>query len=147
MLNSSVWVPVATLGPLGYTIASGTIGSLVGLIIVWFESFLPLSMHLPFIGISIVSSFYIIAYAAQHFTCHDPKEIIIDEVIGCMIAFYGIPLTFWPTVWCFLLFRFFDITKIFGIRNIEKLSTNSWTILADDIVAALFANLCVRLFL
>lgn len=147
MLNSSICVSVATLGPLGYKVASGTLGSLVGLAFVWLVSFLPSFMHLPLIGIGIGSSLCIIGYAAQHFSCHDPKEIIIDEVIGCMIAFYGIPLTMWPIFWCFLLFRFFDISKICGIRYIENLSTGSWTILADDIAAALFTNLCIRFFL
>jgi phosphatidylglycerophosphatase A len=44
----------------------------------------------------------------------------------------------------FGLFRFFDILKPLGIRRIENLP-GGWGIVLDDVLAAIYANLALRL--
>jgi phosphatidylglycerophosphatase A len=139
---------IATLGPLGYRVGSGTLGSLVGLLLVWVSTywFSPF-MQAGIVLVAIGSSFVIVALAARHFTSQDPKEIILDEVVGCLVAFYGIPLTFSSALIGFSLFRFFDISKTCGVGYIERTCKGSWGIVLDDLFAACLANVCTRLLL
>ncbi len=76
----------------------------------------------------------------------DPSCIVIDEVAGVMIAFFMLPLTpavLWIT---FFLFRAFDMFKIYPAGKFEKLP-GSIGIMADDIVAGLYANIIMHLAL
>ncbi len=80
------------------------------------------------------------SYAAKG-SAEDPPEVVIDEVAGMWIALYGhAPGYFIPALG---LFRIFDIVKPFPIRNAEKLP-GGIGIMADDIIAGIFANLLLR---
>ena len=74
----------------------------------------------------------------------DPKEVVIDEISGQFIAMLGCVQSekstyiFLSLLLSFVLFRFFDITKIGPIKRFENLP-NGIGIMADDIVAGLFA--------
>ena len=76
----------------------------------------------------------------------DPGKVVIDEVVGQFIAL--IPLTFvlreawWPIIFAFLLFRFFDIVKPYPARKFEALH-GGLGIMADDIVAGVYAAMVV----
>jgi phosphatidylglycerophosphatase A len=73
----------------------------------------------------------------------DPKQTVIDEMIGVWIAILGMPLT-WP--WLlggFVLFRFFDIAKPLGIRQLEAIK-GGWGIMLDDVLAGVYANLVLQ---
>ena len=68
----------------------------------------------------------------------DPQFVVIDEVAGVWIA-----LLFCPAEWshgliCLILFRLFDITKPFPVRQLEKLP-EGWGIVFDDVAAGLYA--------
>jgi len=97
----------------------------------------------------------------------DPGEIVVDEFAGQAVTFLAIgflvsakcPLgtglaieTFstrqiWITaVLGFLLFRVFDIAKPWPIRRFEKLP-EGWGILADDLMAGLYAGIALLLCL
>ena len=66
----------------------------------------------------------------------DPKEVIIDEFIGQFIALIFIPNSILGLLLSFLLFRFFDITKLYPVNKAEKIP-GAIGVLADDIVAGL----------
>jgi phosphatidylglycerophosphatase A len=83
----------------------------------------------------------------------DKKEIVIDEVVGQLIA--SAPLIFVTNnnlshlnsiLLSFLFFRFFDIVKPFPINKFDKIN-NTFGIIFDDILAGLFAALVVTLIL
>jgi phosphatidylglycerophosphatase A len=74
----------------------------------------------------------------------DPSEVVIDEFGGQFIVLlatidtdnnYYIALSLFLS---FVLFRFFDITKIGPIKKTEKLK-GGYGIMADDILAGIFA--------
>ena len=49
----------------------------------------------------------------------DPGFLVIDEVVGVMIALWHLPLV-WPVMICgFFLFRAFDMFKIYPINKLE----------------------------
>ena len=85
--------------------------------------------------------------AARESGRKDPGFVVIDEVAGVWITL--LPLTFLPMSlgrpdWkhilaALLLFRLFDITKPFPVRQLEKLP-EGWGIVFDDVAAGLYAG-------
>ena len=85
----------------------------------------------------------------------DPREIVIDEFAGQSVTFLAFSVMAGENistrqVWLaaaagFVLFRFFDIVKPWPIRRLEKLPAG-WGILCDDLLAGLYAGLCLLVF-
>lgn len=76
----------------------------------------------------------------------DPGIIVIDEVAGMLISVCGLPLT-WPVaLGGFFLFRLFDIVKPFPARRLEHVP-NGWGVMADDVMAGIYAWLVLRAIL
>lgn len=86
----------------------------------------------------------------EQFWGHDPKRVVIDEVVGVWICLLGVPDTanvmrFWIyVVLAFALFRLFDILKPFGIRKAEALP-GGWGVMMDDILAGFFGLIVMNL--
>ena len=137
---------IATVGGLGYfPIASGTVGSLIGLALIWILSGSPTQQivgTLAAIGLGLWSA----GPAAKAMKDPDPHPIIIDEVAGMMLALALLPAR-WPVYLAgFLLFRLLDILKPGPIRWVERLP-GSWGIMLDDLLAGLGANILLRVVL
>lgn len=71
----------------------------------------------------------------------DASEVVIDEVAAIWLVFAALPLS--PSGWFagFVLFRLFDILKPWPIRAIERRFKGGTGVMADDVVAAIFAIL------
>ncbi|MBD3272453.1 MAG: phosphatidylglycerophosphatase A [Elusimicrobia bacterium] len=141
-----VCVLTATLGGAGYVPkASGTLGTFIGLLICLFlptSTVLYLVLTVAVIAVSIPVSFR----AEQFFGRDDDRRIIIDELAGFMVAVAFIPKTFLLYGCAFVLFRFFDITKIVFIDRTQKLPVGIGVV-ADDVLAGLYANFILQLCL
>lgn len=72
---------------------------------------------------------------------HDPQFVVIDEVAGQWIALLGSHANWRHALIALVLFRLFDITKPFPVRQLEALP-EGWGIVLDDVGAGLYA-LCV----
>ena len=123
--------------------APGTFGSAVGLALWWL---LPAS---PVVQIAaIVMLFGLGAWsgtiAERHFHTEDPGPVVIDEVMGMLITMFMMPVDWTAAIAGFLLFRLFDIVKPFPARRFEKLPGGTG-IMADDAMAAVYANVALRL--
>jgi phosphatidylglycerophosphatase A len=136
---------VATGFHLGrFPYAPGTVGSLAGLLL-----FLPLrhlqwTIHLSIAGFLFAVGTYTAGIAERGLACRDPSAVIIDEIAGCWIAVLAIPPHLLPLLIAFVLFRLFDIWKPFPADRAQKLP-GGWGVMLDDLVAGVYANLCVRL--
>ncbi len=76
----------------------------------------------------------------------DPGIIVLDEVVGVLIALAGLPMT-WPVaISVFFLFRAFDMFKIYPINRLEALP-GGWGIMLDDVMAAVYTNIIMRIAL
>jgi len=76
----------------------------------------------------------------------DPGFLVIDEVVGVMIALWHLPLV-WPVMICgFFLFRAFDMFKIYPINKLEALP-GGWGIMLDDCMAGAYTNIILRIAL
>jgi phosphatidylglycerophosphatase A len=73
----------------------------------------------------------------------DAREIVIDEVAGFLLTTIFFPFT-WLTLGAgFCLFRFFDILKPPPIKKIEGITRGCLGIVLDDLVAGVYALVCV----
>ena len=137
---------LAEVPPIGSAkYAPGTLASLVALIIgYYFLITLNLTSYLLFIFIFIIFSYFLCEIHIKKHNKKDPKEIVIDEFAGQFIALLAIIKTddtsylLLSLLLSFILFRFFDITKIGPIKKFETLP-GGIGIMADDIVAGLCA--------
>jgi len=77
----------------------------------------------------------------------DPREVVIDEVAGYLLAIFLLPQSWISLCAGFVLFRFFDILKPFPIRDLEKKVRGGTGSVLDDLLAGIYANLGVRVFL
>ena len=76
----------------------------------------------------------------------DPGVVVIDEVVGVMIALWSLPLI-WPVMICgFFLFRAFDMFKIYPINKFEA-KPGGWGIMLDDCMAGVYTNIILRIAL
>lgn len=120
----------------------GTFGCLLGLGWVWIVTKLPgLAVQaVAILGLMLISV-PICTRAARLLGKKDPGSIVLDEIVGLPIVVWGLN-TSHASVWvaAFVLHRVFDISKPPPVRTVERLPTG-WGIVADDCVAALYAQL------
>ena len=90
-------------------------------------------------------SFLFLKTILKKFDNKDPKEIVIDEFIG-----QSIPLTICGKnivliLISFIIFRVFDILKIFPANVFDKKIEGVVGIIGDDIIAGLYTLLIIYL--
>ncbi len=97
----------------------------------------------------LVGSFFLalwaIARTEQVLGIHDDQRIVLDEVVGQMIAVAFIPPAPASYVAAFLLFRLLDITKPSLIGRIDRDGPGAWGTLGDDILAGVIAGIIIWL--
>ena len=73
----------------------------------------------------------------------DPGCVVIDEVVGIMVTFFMIPFS-WPIIIVgYFLFRAVDMFKIYPANRLETMG-GGVGIVADDLLAGLYANLILQ---
>ena len=83
--------------------------------------------------------------ALPRFSDKDPKQIVIDEVAGQGLALLFCGPTALNIALGFALFRLFDIWKPWPIRVIDDKLSGSAGIMLDDLVAGIFAAICLMI--
>ena len=130
----------------GYSpIAPGTVASLLILILFPFYPSITFLEHFFFILVILILGIW----SSSKLTTDqnkDPSIVVIDEMVGMLIALVACPKNVPAFVIAFLLFRFFDIVKPFPINMAEKLP-QGWGIMMDDVVAGLYAFFLLQLLL
>ena len=76
----------------------------------------------------------------------DPQYIVLDEVAGQMITYLFVPFSIFSALAGFVLFRFFDMKKPFGINRLQKIKGGAG-IMLDDILAGIYANIVLQIIL
>lgn len=124
--------------------ASGTCGSVVGLLVFLCLAWLPVSLYMLVLVACTALGIWIAGEAEQLLGDKDAAPIVIDEIVGMLMTYCAVPVAVLPLVVGFLSFRFFDICK--PLPQLERLP-GGWGIMGDDLLAGLLAQVCVRLFL
>jgi phosphatidylglycerophosphatase A len=140
--------------------APGTCASLfTAIILFYFFHILNLSNQLIlYVLLTIfLLSFYSVSKYIENSDNKDPKEVVIDEVIGQSIPIYlyemahGVTKNFQEAgffyLYIFILFRFFDIKKPFPVSYFDKNFKNSFGVILDDVIAGLYVVLTLIVFM
>ena len=90
------------------------------------------------IALSLVLGIPAATIAARESGRKDPGFVVVDEVAGQWIALLGSHANWRHALLALLLFRIFDITKPFPVRQLENLP-EGWGIVLDDVGAGLYA--------
>lgn len=124
--------------------APGTLGSLLGLLLLWplKPGTVQVLVTLFLIGVGIV----VADQAARVIGGQDPPAIVIDEIAGIAVATLLLSPQVPERVVAFVIFRVFDVIKPFPARQAERLP-GGFGIVGDDLIAGLYTNLLVRLWL
>jgi phosphatidylglycerophosphatase A len=139
---------IATVGYCGYfPIAPGTVGSAAGLVVyllVWWAHSRPLESSL--IAVVFVAGAWAGTHAERYFGGIDPGPIVIDEVLGMLITLAFIPVGWSAALAGFFIFRVFDVLKPYPANRLERLH-GGLGVMADDAMAAVYANISLRLLI
>jgi len=124
--------------------APGTVGTLVGIpLLLLMPQSLP--AYLLIVAIAFALGVYVCGECARDIGVHDHGGIVWDEVVGYLITMIMLPRTLGWIVAGFLVFRFFDILKPWPIRVVDQRVHGGLGIMADDVLAAVFALVVLQL--
>tara|TARA_B110000902_G_scaffold252286_1_gene313568 strand:+ start:21 stop:539 length:519 start_codon:yes stop_codon:yes gene_type:complete len=163
-MNNKIRINLLTMFGVGYLrYAPGSIASFITCLIFYllWSIFGIKNFFFPTCFFLLLLTFFSIFLINKIYPGKDPKEIVIDELIG-----QSIPLLAWnyvnlsSPVWqktlgtffenheieiwiilSFILFRFFDIFKPFPIGFIDKKIKNGFGVMLDDIIAGIFSTI------
>jgi phosphatidylglycerophosphatase A len=124
-------------------VAPGTAGSLVGLALFWPMAGLPFGWIAAATAVVFLLGVASATSVARQVGLEDPGLVVVDEIVGMWISLFFVPFTPVNILAAFLLFRFMDIVKPYPARDLEHLR-EGWGIMADDVMAGIYANLALQ---
>ncbi|WP_045215097.1 phosphatidylglycerophosphatase A family protein [Desulfonatronovibrio magnus] len=148
--KTKILTGAATLGFVGHLPkAPGTWGSFVAMLAApWLFIPYSLSTKLTILFVLFFVGSWACSAAEKTFGKKDPSQAIIDEVLGQWITFLFITTAaILPLLLGFILFRVFDITKPFPVRQSEKWLPGGYSVMLDDLIAGLYALAALSLIL
>ena len=151
---------ISTLFGYGYiTKIPGTITSAITTIFIYVAyeilEYKDLKFSIIFFNILFFYSFYAVKDSETEFQKQDPRQIVIDEVLGQSMPLILIlylsqtnqiskPIEIYYIL-SFVFFRFFDILKPFPVSYFDINHKNYFGIIMDDIVAGLYSMILIYL--
>jgi phosphatidylglycerophosphatase A len=127
--------------------APGTWGSLVGLLLFFLLHTLSLPVYLAIIAGLFVVGTFAAGEAEKILDNRDPGVVVIDEIVGILIALIAVPVTPLTMALGFVLFRIFDIAKPFPVNFFDQRFHGGLGIMLDDIVAGVYSLIILQLLL
>ena len=137
----------------------GTVTSFVTTVFIYiayeYLGYADLKFSVIFFTLLFFYSFYAVKDSESEFKNKDPRQIVIDEVLGqampLILVLYlnqtnqlSLQIEIFYVL-SFLFFRFFDIIKPFPVSYFDKNFKNYFGIIMDDIMAGLYSMLLIYL--
>lgn len=116
-------------------IAPGTFGSLPGAAVYFFLRHEPQVVFLKVVIAVALGSILIAHLAEKSFKQKDCQKIVIDEVAGQLVCYALLPFSVFNLVMGFILFRLFDVAKIFPAKWAQDKLAGGLGVVGDDLVA------------
>ena len=151
---------LSTLFGYGYlTKIPGTVASAVTAVFIYIAyeilGYTDLKFSIIFFILLFFYSFYAVKDSETEFKNKDPRQIVIDEVLGqsmpLVLLLYlkqtnqiNISIEIYYIL-SFVFFRFFDILKPFPVSYFDKNYKNYFGIIMDDIMAGLYSMMLIYL--
>jgi phosphatidylglycerophosphatase A len=127
-----------------FPVAPGTAGTVLGVLLyLWMKELPPLQYALLCILLFVVGAWA--AGRAEVFVGRrDSPSIVIDEIVGYLVAMFMAPPAWGFIAAGFVLFRVFDIVKPFPLKHLEDLHRGIGVML-DDIGAGVYTGIILHL--
>ncbi len=140
---------LATTGYAGYIpYAPGTFATLVIAVPIYFAfALLPHPFYVYALFVFFWLACYISHKAETILQEKDSSRIVIDEVVGYLTALVYLPNNWLIILLAFVLFRFFDILKIYPVNLIERKVPGGLGVVLDDVMAGVYANICLQVLI
>ena len=155
---NSLFVTLFGIGKIKF--APGTLASLLTTVILFYlfhTIALSKESVLLILIIIFVYSFYSVSNYIKKKDNKDPKEIVVDELIGQSIPIYLYEISHGTNkesseavlfyIYIFILFRFFDIKKPFPVSYFDKKYKNTFGVMIDDIIAGFYTVITLIIFM
>ena len=141
--NQVVWRAIASGLGVGYApVAPGTLGTVLAFPL-WYWGGGVSVFHIGALASVLILSLPAANVEMRMTGKKDPPSVVIDEIAGMLVASAGIPWGWKSGIVLFLLFRLFDIVK-FGPAAWMDSREGAAYVVADDLVAGLYANVVYR---
>ena len=124
--------------------APGTFGTLAAIPLYLVLQPLPLWAFVTVTLLFALLGIYLCGATARTLGVHDHGGIVWDEIVGYLITMIAVPPDWRWMLAGFLLFRFFDILKPWPIRWLDRRVGGGFGIMIDDVLAGLFAWVCLH---
>ena len=151
---------ISTFFGYGYiSFIPGTVTSFVTTVFIYIAyeilGYTDLKFSIIFFLLLFLYSFYAVKDSESEFKNKDPRQIVIDEVLGqwmpLILLLYlnqtgkiSMQVEYYYII-SFFSFRFFDILKPFPVSYFDKNHKNYFGIIMDDIMAGLYSMIVVYL--
>ncbi len=146
-MNKFVILAASWFGAGFSPVASGTVGTLAAIPLYLLMMRLPLPVYVTVTVVFTLCSCWISGRAEEVFGEKDSSKIVIDEVAGYLLTMVAVPGS-WKTVSLgFLLFRFFDVSKIPPARYFDRHLKNGYGVVLDDVVAGVYSCISLHVLL
>jgi len=139
------WVLLAAWGPCGYApVAPGTVGTLGAVPFAWALSRLGWPAYLGATAALFALGVVAAGQAGRYWGVVDASAIVVDEVVGYLLAMALVPFSWPAAAAAFLLFRLLDVVKPWPASALDRIHTPLGVML-DDAAAGAYAWLGVQL--
>lgn len=128
-----------------FPVASGTVGSLLGVALVWGTHAWGVLPQVFLAAALLLLGVWVSHHAGKLHRQADASKIVIDEIVGMLITMIGIPFTLPWLVAGFLVFRFLDVIKFPPANFFDERLKNGWGVMLDDVVSGLYGCLWLHL--
>jgi phosphatidylglycerophosphatase A len=125
--------------------APGTWGSAAAFVPWFFIRGFSLPIYLAIVAALFIVGFFAAGSAEKLMDQPDPGCIVIDEIVGMLVALILVPDH--PAAWllAFILFRVFDILKPFPVSWLDRHIHGGLGIMLDDVMAGVYALICLQI--
>jgi len=149
-VKPDIHIILGTLFGIGFfPVMPGTIGTLAAACVYllmpkqWFYDSNLVALTVAAIIVAFLSGVYITRQAEKKLG-HDAGPIIWDEFVGYFVAVLLLPKSLLMAIYCFAIFRVFDIAKPWIITKSQSLK-HGWGIMTDDLLAGLATNVFMQI--
>jgi phosphatidylglycerophosphatase A len=127
-----------------FPIASGTAGTVVGVFLyLGMKGLAPAHYFAVCVLVFLVGT-WAAGRAEIILDQKDSSLIVIDEIVGYLVAMFMVPPTWGFVVAGFFIFRVFDILKPWPLQRLEEIH-GGWGVMLDDIGAGVYTNIVLQI--
>lgn len=128
-------------------LAPGTMGTVVGIRLYLAFSNFPWPVYLLTVVAMTALAIYTSGEAERLLNRKDAPCIVIDEIVGMQWTMFLVTPTLYHIVAGFILFRIFDIIKVFPANVIQDRLPGGYGVVMDDVAAGIWGNAVLLLMI